>query len=280
MPRGWLSFVLLALGLLGSFTAPATEINCPRIISQSPYITHTLAWMGLKPCIVGASRYDQGEWAETGGILDPDMATIHVLNPQLAITTQWTDPQLWASLENTGAATLILDGFQSMAGITDNVRLIARASGLSDGDTIADSFERQWRAAAAEVKGSGQRSLLLSPCGGQPWVYGEGTWLFEMFETAGFAVISIAPGVQHMPVSEEGDHFATLLETQQPELVFAFINPNSASCQALISTHPIDIIPLSAEHFTPPAPGVVLAGLGQLAAMRGRWHIKPRSSKP
>ncbi|MBE0509091.1 MAG: ABC transporter substrate-binding protein [Gammaproteobacteria bacterium] len=264
--------ILILLWLLLSPPLAVGESSCPRIISQSPYLTHTLDWLGLIPCIVGASRYDQGPWADTGGVIDPDIATIRALEPQLAITTHWTDPQLWGSLKETGSRTLILDGFQGMAQITDKLRQIAAASGLNNGETMASDFERQWRDAAGRVGGQGQRSLLISPCGGQPWLYGEGTWLYELFQAAGFAVQSIGPGVQHVSVSEDEDHFATLLEKERPELVFAFINPASASCQALIASRPVSIIPLPAEQFTHPAPGVVLEGLEQLAAMRGRWQ--------
>lgn len=264
--------ILIVLWLL--FTPPlaAGEPSCPRIVSQSPYLTHTLEWLGLRECIVGASRYDAGPWADTGGILDPDMETIRELQPDLALTTKWTDPELWASLEQSGSSALQLGGFASMAQIGDNLRHIAAASGREDGDELAAHFATQWRGAADRVGGRGQRTLLLSPCGGQPWLYGEGSWLYELFDAAGFSVHSIGPSVQHLPVSEDEDHFATLLEELQPELVFAFINPDSPSCQALIASRPVSIIPLPAEHFTHPAPNVVLKGLKQLASMRGRWQ--------
>ena len=60
--------------------APALAAgDCPRIISQSPYISHTLAWLELDHCIVGASRYDRGDHPDTGGILDPDGGAIAAL---------------------------------------------------------------------------------------------------------------------------------------------------------------------------------------------------------
>lgn len=67
--------------------------DCPRIISQSPYITHQLDYLGLKNCIVGTSRYDNlKDIPNTGGIIDPDAQAIAQLKPDLWITSVWTKP--------------------------------------------------------------------------------------------------------------------------------------------------------------------------------------------
>ncbi|MFO8023833.1 MAG: hypothetical protein R6U90_01690, partial [Thiohalophilus sp.] len=84
-----LRYSLLASLLFLSIPANTTT-DCPRIISQSPYITHTLDWLGLKDCIVGASRYDQLEVPETGGVMDPDGEIIASLEPAILFTSDWT----------------------------------------------------------------------------------------------------------------------------------------------------------------------------------------------
>ena len=50
----------------------AQEKECPRIISQSPYISEMLDYLGMGHCIVGVSRYSKRDLPRTGGILDPD----------------------------------------------------------------------------------------------------------------------------------------------------------------------------------------------------------------
>ncbi len=47
-------------GLLLAVVALPAAAACPRIVSQSPYITRALDWLGLERCIVGVSRYPDG----------------------------------------------------------------------------------------------------------------------------------------------------------------------------------------------------------------------------
>ncbi|MBD3610048.1 MAG: ABC transporter substrate-binding protein, partial [Gammaproteobacteria bacterium] len=77
-------------------TLQANAQECPRIISQSPYITHTLEWMGLKSCIIGTSRYDKLGLPTTGGVLDPDAEAIDSLMPDVIFTSDWTKPDVLA----------------------------------------------------------------------------------------------------------------------------------------------------------------------------------------
>ncbi|UQB41556.1 hypothetical protein JX580_07650 [Thiomicrospira microaerophila] len=73
----WLAVCLLA------FSATVFA-ECPRIISQSPYITHQLDYLGIKHCIVGASRYNKELGVtDTGGLLDPNQPAIQSLKPDL-----------------------------------------------------------------------------------------------------------------------------------------------------------------------------------------------------
>lgn len=59
----------------------AVGADCPRIVSQSPYITRVLIWLGLERCIVGVSRYDALDRPKTGGVIDPDADAIALLEP-------------------------------------------------------------------------------------------------------------------------------------------------------------------------------------------------------
>ena len=65
----------------------AEEKECPRIISQSPYISEMLDYLDMGHCIVGVSRYSKRDLPHTGGILDPDAEAIDALMPDLIITS-------------------------------------------------------------------------------------------------------------------------------------------------------------------------------------------------
>jgi iron complex transport system substrate-binding protein len=74
--------ILIAAALSAGFAHAA---DCPRIVSQSPYITRALEWLGLAPCIVGVSRYDRRkELPSTGGVIDPDARGMAEVEAKLA----------------------------------------------------------------------------------------------------------------------------------------------------------------------------------------------------
>ncbi|AGA35128.1 periplasmic binding protein [Thioalkalivibrio nitratireducens DSM 14787] len=263
--------VVVAL-LLGAGPAPAAaEPDCPRMVSQSPYITHTLRWLGLDHCIVGASRYDRGDWADTGGILDPDIAAIRALAPDLAITSPWTDPDLWRTLEPEIARAMIVDGFGSMAGIADNLRRIAEAANLPDPDGIAADFDAQWRDAAAQVRGEHVRVLLLASCSGQPYAFGRGSWQHEVFTTAGFDVISAGDRVHHIPVTDRKDRLAALIDAERPDVLFVFASENAEACRVINASRRVPVVPLPGAFFHHAAP-VIIEGLYRLRDLRDAWQ--------
>ena len=123
-----LPYSLLA-GLLFLSMPDNATADCPRIISQSPYITHTLEWLGLKECIVGASRYDQLEVPDTGGVMDPDSEIIASLEPDILFTSDWTDPRELTAITPKNARSYRLQAFQSMAQIEQNLQTIIEATG-------------------------------------------------------------------------------------------------------------------------------------------------------
>src|SRR3989338_1198240 len=119
---------IVLVWLLSSVTPAAAE-NCPRIISQSPYITHSLEWLGLKDCIVGVSRYDTLDRPRTGGVTDPDKAAIAALKPDLMLTSDWTSEKTWTDATPPCARAIRLYGFRSMREVEDNLHTIAEAAG-------------------------------------------------------------------------------------------------------------------------------------------------------
>jgi iron complex transport system substrate-binding protein len=253
-------FLLIAFLLLAT-TARADD--CPRIVSQSPYITHALVWLGLEHCIVGASRYDEFDRPRTGGVIDPDVDAIALLDPQLMITSNWTKPETWQAAAPAGATTLRVGGFRGMAGVEAMLRDIGRAAGLTDIDARVDRFAADWRAAARRVNGQNRRVLILSACGEAPYSFGRGTTLHEAFTAAGFAVAADHDSIRNFhPGKPDGD-IAAWIKARQPDYLFVLKNRRDETCNAAIAMPSIPILPLDGPLFTHPGPDL-LKGLEQL----------------
>ncbi|MCX8085444.1 MAG: hypothetical protein N3C63_00945 [Rhodocyclaceae bacterium] len=238
--------------------------DCPRIVSQSPYITQALVWLGLESCIVGVSRYDALERPKTGGILDPDPEAIVRLSPQLLITSNWTPAEVWQRAAPPGARTLIVDGFRGMAGVEAMLREIGRAAGVAGIDERVERFAADWRTAAARVGGGGRRVLILSACGASPYSFGRGTTLFELFTAAGFEVVADHERIRNFP-ADRPDEVAAWIAARRPEFIFALKNRRDEACNAAIALPGVPILPLDGERFTHPGPRL-LEGIEQLRA--------------
>jgi iron complex transport system substrate-binding protein len=250
-----LSFLLLA----GAVQAG----DCPRIVSQSPYITRALDWLGLTPCIVGVSRYDELDRPRTGGVIDPDVDAIALLDPQLMITSNWTKPETWQAAAPAGTKALSVDGFRGMAGVEAMLRDIGRAAGVAEIDVRVARFAADWRAAAKRVNGQGRRVLILSACGAAPYSFGRGTTLHEVFTTAGFAVAADHDSIRNFhPDKPDGD-VAAWIAARKPDYLFALKNRRDDACNVAIAMPGIPILPLDGPPFTHPGPDL-LKGLEQL----------------
>ncbi|MCX8098572.1 MAG: ABC transporter substrate-binding protein [Casimicrobiaceae bacterium] len=240
--------------------------DCPRIVSQSPYITRALAWFGLERCIVGVSRYDTLERPRTGGILDPDTEAIALLAPQLMITSNWTKAELWEQAAPPGAKALRVDGFRGMDGVERMLREIGHAAGVPDTDARVDRFAAQWRAAARLVGGGGRRVLILSACHETPYSFGRTTTLHELFATAGFEVVADHDGIRNFHRNQPGGDIAAWIRGRRPDYLFVLRNRRDEACNAAIAALGIPILPLESASFTHPGPAL-LEGLEQLRSI-------------
>ena len=262
----WVASGLGALLLAFSLAAPAAA--CPRIVSQSPYITRALEWFGLGQCIVGVSRYDERELPRTGGVLDPDADAIAVLDPQLMITSNWTPADVWQTAAPAGATALRVDGFRSMADAEAMLRAIGQAAGVSDADARVDGFARDWRAAAATVVGRGRRLLIVSACSGIPYSYGRNTTLFDLFESAGFHVVENREGIRQLQAGEPVETLAALVAATRAEAVVALVSSRTPSCSAQLAAAGVPIIAFADDSFIHPGAGLIDA----LRQLRERMH--------
>lgn len=265
---------LLILALGSAISPTATGGECPRIVSQSPYITHSLAWLGLDECIVGVSRYDAFDRPHTGGVTDPDRAAIAELAPELMLTSNWTDEETWQAAAPPGTRALRLAGFGSMAEVEANLRQIAEAAGLTDGPARAERFAQQWRDLASQVDGNG-RALVVSACGGVPYSFGRGSYIHDLFATAGFEMVETHPKILHLKEGEAYPNLDTLVAAFEPDWLFVLTQRESEQCAALRPRQGVGVVGLDGEAFFHPAP-TLLEGLEQLVQLRARWREATR----
>jgi len=263
---------LALFALLLALAGTAQSAACPRIISQAPYITQTLHWLGLQPCIVGVNRYDTLELPRTGGILDPDREAIGLLQPQLLLNTDWLPAAEWQSMAPAGARALTLHGFEGMQQIEDNIRRIGHAADLSDADDRAAAFAAAWRSRAATINGAGRRVLLLSACSGTPYSFGRDTWLHDLFTQAGFTVVETETRLRHLRGDAAIGDIATLADTLHADVLFVFERRTAQQCQLIRPQHPLPIVTLDGDSFLHPAPAAVLRGLAELHEKRAQWN--------
>jgi iron complex transport system substrate-binding protein len=269
MKRLLATVLLLAVTLAGA--AGSARADCPRIVSQSPYITRSLQWLGLESCIVGVSRYDTLERPHTGGVLDPDAELIAVLEPDLLFTSDWTDEDKLAAATPEGARSFRLHGFGSMAEVEENLRIIGKAGGIADIDARVSRFHHDWQKAAADIHGNGKRVLLLSSCSGMPYSFGKERWLSDLFSQAGFVNVETEPKIRHIRPGETVATLNALINELQPELLFIFEQTRRKQCNFIAPKSPLTIINLNGEKFLNPAP-TLLQGLAELKQHRSKWE--------
>lgn len=233
--------------------------DCPRIVSQSPYITRALEWMGLGPCIVGVSRYDHRDLPRTGGVIDPDADAIASLDPQLMITSNLTAAAKWRAMAPGGAVALRVGGFRGMADTEQMLRDIGRAAGIADIDARVDRYTGAWRAAAAQVGGGGRRALVMTACSGAPYSFGRGTTLHDLFTQAGIAVVADHDNIRNFRADGPANEIENWLDELRPEIVFVLKNSRDEACNAALARPNLLLVQLDGERFTHPGPGLIEA---------------------
>jgi iron complex transport system substrate-binding protein len=254
--------ILAFLLFLVAFQAHAGDA-CPRIVSQSPYITKALTWLGLERCIVGVSRYDSLDRPRTGGVIDPDTDSIALLDPQLMISSNWTPDEVWRKAAPAGATVLRVDGFRGMTGVEAMLREIGRAAGVADIDARVERFAADWRTAAQRVDGHGRRVLILSACGQAPYSFGRGTTLYELFTAASLDVVADHDSIRNFNPGKPGGDVSAWITERKPDYIFALKNRRDEACNVAIAKPGVPILPLEGAHFTHPGPGL-LDGLEEL----------------
>jgi iron complex transport system substrate-binding protein len=257
---------LRSLFLLCAWLAAGPALAaCPRIVSQSPYLTAALEWLGQGQCIVGVSRYDKHELPKTGGVMDPDADVLAILQPELLVTSDWARPETLAQAVPEGTRTLRLGGFGSIAESEEMLRRLAVSSGRTDAEAQVRRFCRAWQAAARSVGGKGEKVLVLSACSGSPYAFGRQHYIGDAFVRAGFDVVDHAARVRHLREGEEIEDIAAVVARFKPAIVFSLSHESSIACNAALGRVKVRIVSLRGENFFHPGPPL-LQGYRELAA--------------
>jgi len=244
------------------FAVAAGSSAKERIISQSPFITYTLQYLGVDDHIVGVSRYDFLDLPKTGGIIDPDGEAIARLEPDIIFTSDWTDPKVLHAVTPENGEAVILHGFKGMGEVEESIIEISQVLGIPDGKRRAAEFSAEWRRAATEVHGEGARTLILSSCAGSPFSFGRKTYIYELFTAAGFNVVENHGTIRHMKKSEEIESVAELVRLTRPDVIFV-LHDSAHGCAVPLKGAECRVVELNGEHFVYPSPRL-LEGLNDL----------------
>lgn len=262
----FLRLLPVLLVLAASSTQAAPGADCPRIVSQSPYLTIALTWLERGDCLVGVSRYDRrADLPRTGGILDPDTDAIAILAPDLIVASEGSPAAALAPAVEPGGAVLRLGGFDSMAGVEAMLEQLARASRAPGGEGRIDQFRRDWRTRAQAVGGAGRKVLLLSACEAAPYSFGHEHLLADLFRQAGFEVVESEPRIRQIAPGQPIDSLKALNARFQPDIIFAFDRSTASACNAELGGLPVRVVHLSGDNFFHPGPRLV-DGLAELGA--------------
>lgn len=264
----WLRFLLPLLSLFAGAAqagpgAPAAD--CPRIVSQSPYLTIALEWLERGDCLVGVSRYDRrDDLPRTGGIMDPDVDAIAVLAPELIVASEGSPEAVLAQAAGPGTRVLRLAGFGSMAEVEALLESLSEASRAPRGNGLLAQFRRGWFVRAKGINGGGRRALLLSACEGTPYSFGPAHVLGDLFRFAGFDVVETEPKIRHIAPGQPIASLTALNQTFRPDIIFTFDRPTASACNAELGSLPVRVVHLSGENFFHPGPRLI-DGLTELA---------------
>jgi iron complex transport system substrate-binding protein len=263
--RSLVSFLLLssfscaAWAEEGSSSAP----SCPRIVSQSPYLTQALLWLERGDCIVGLSRYDQElqELPRTGGVLDPDKNAIAATRPGLVITSNWASAETLRDITPVGARLLAVDGFASLRDTEAMLATLAEATNAPGAQARIADFAQAWRGMAQEIAplARKRRLLVLSTCMGTPLSFGPAHVIGDIFVQSGFDLVESAPKVRHFGAGAEFPDIAALVEKTRPEVIVTLTSDSAAYCRMIAPALSTDILPLDGAPFIHPGPGLLKA---------------------
>lgn len=267
------SFPLFLIAISSAFynVSFASEPECPRIISQSPYISDMLTYLGMEQCIVGVSRYSKRNLPRTGGILDPDAEAIDALMPDLIITSNWSKEEMLKAATPKSAQAIRLKSFNKMDQLENNMATIIKATNWQQSTAKVEAFKTAWRSKVKQVNGNKKKVLLLSSCSGNAYSFGPNSRLYDLFTQAGFHVVETKEKIRHVRPGKEIKDITKLLNRYEPELLFIFEQRLKKQCQMMTPKVPVKILSFDGQKFLHPTTEI-LEGLDLLISKKHRWN--------
>lgn len=253
-----------------SSSVSAEEQTCPRIISQSPYISEMLDYLGLGKCIVGVSRYSKRDLPRTGGISDPNAEEVDALMPDLIITSSWTKEKILKQVTPEGVKAIRFKSFNKMEQLENNMKTIIQATNWHKALPKVESFAKAWRQKVKLVEGNNKKVLLLSACSGKPYSFGPNSRLHDLFTRAGFNVVETREKIHHIRPGNEVESLSELADHYQPDLLIIFEQKLKKQCQLIAPKVPVRIISFDGKNFLHPNTAI-LKGLDFLIEKKSIW---------
>lgn len=260
--RSLLAFCCALCCILAASSGMA-HAKCPRIVSQSPYLTQALLWLERGDCLVGVSRYDHELPAlpRTGGVLDPDAEAIAGLHPDLWLVSNWADAATLDAATPAGTTRVEVDGFRSLADAEALLATLAEKSAAAGATEKIAAFARDWRAVAARIAPLAQkrRVLVVSTCMDAPFSFGRDHVIGDVFVQSGFDLVETEPKLRHLVAGAEIPDLDTLFAQTRPDLVFALTSESAEYCRMAAPRSAVRVIPLEGSAFTHPGAGLLRA---------------------
>lgn len=245
--------------------------ECPRIISQSPYISDMLTYLGMEECIVGVSRYSKRDLPRTGGIQDPDREAIDALMPDVFITSNRTKEKTLKEVIPKETKIIKLQSLNKMTQLEENMKSVVEITNWKGSSEKISSFSKAWRKKVTQVKGNNKKVLLLSSCSGNAYSFGPNSRMYDLFTLAGFNVVETKEKIRHVRSGKEIEHITGLLDKYQPDLLFIFEQRLKKQCQMMKPKVPVSILSFDGEKFLLPTTKI-LQGLDLLISKNHRWR--------
>ena len=247
--------------------AMASGQDCPRVVSQSPYISSNLAYLGAEHCIVGASRFDRLDVPETGGLADIDAGVLADLAPDVLLVSDWTPEDHAREVMPTGTRLVRLPSFDRMIDLESTLEMLATAIEHPSPSAVRAQFAQHWRSAAEGIDGAGRRILLLAGCGETAYSLGPDTWQYDLFTQLDFDVVEEhQPGVRLFPREGFQQALTDYIEQSQPDVLMVFRDELATVCRGLDLQQAVRVIDLPGSMFLHATPAVI-DGLHELRAV-------------
>lgn len=268
-----ISYIFIVF-LLSTFSFAQDICKDKKIISQTPFITHSIDFFGMKNCIVGASIYDTqvaDELPRTGKVFTPDKEAIAELKPDFIFSSDWTKPKVMSDITPEDTKSFILHGFQSMEQIENSLYTIGNVLKITDFQTKVQTFSREWRALANSIDAKNKKVMLMSACSKDPYSYGRKTYLGNLFGEVGFNVVDKNKKVKVFKIDKDKNELDEFIKEHKPDFIFGFVPYTKAStCSVLETGKKLPIIYLDGDLFLHPSP-TLLDGLKELKSKENEW---------